>query len=345
MEQLEVRQEVFPKRKKRKTKKISKVIIIISLILVIILLVGVFAISNFLFKFAVVRQEKLDSRPPISYNSPQDEKTIKENTEIMLNEKTAWLDSSNVKEVEISSYDGLKLRADVVMPKDKYNNKWVIAIHGYHCDRTESELFGAQYGLKGYNVLAPDLKAHGKSDGKYIGMGWNDRKDILAWIDYILSIDSGARIVLHGVSMGGATVMMTVGDEALPSAVVGAVEDCGYTSAWDIFSKELKTNYHLPKFPVMNLANVLVNKKAGYDLKEASALDQVAKTNVPVLFIHGSKDDFVPTDMVKPLYDACKSEKQLYIVEGAAHAQSYKLEKEKYFDTVFSFLDENCFNN
>lgn len=197
------------------------------------------------------------------------------------------------------------------------------------------------YGLAGWNVLTPDMRAHGESEGVYIGMGWLDRQDVLLWIDYIISLDPEAEIVLHGVSMGAATVMMTAGED-LPENVKGIVEDCGYTSVWDIFADELSALYRLPSFPILNVTEQVARVRAGYGFREASALEQVKKARVPILFIHGSEDNFVHTEMVYPLYDACPTAKDLLVVEGAGHGQAYSKDPELYLETVFAFLEENC---
>ena len=103
--------------------------------------------------------------------------------------------------------------------------------------------------------LTPDLRACGDTDGNYLGMGWLDRKDILSWIDWIVAQDSDARIVIHGISMGAATTMMTAGEDT-PDQVVAFIEDCGYTSVWDTFSSELKLRFGMPEFPLMYTANL-----------------------------------------------------------------------------------------
>ena len=112
-----------------------------------------------------------------------------------------------------------------------------------------------------YQVLTPDLRACGDTDGNYLGMGWLDRKDILSWIDWIVAQDSDARIVIHGISMGAATTMMTAGEDT-PDQVVAFVEDCGYTSVWDIFSSELKLRFGMPEFPLMYTANLFASSQS-----------------------------------------------------------------------------------
>ena len=203
--------------------------------------------------------------------------------------------------------------------------------------------YGATYYEYGYNVVLPDNRAHGKSDGEYIGMGWLDKDDIACWVNWIIEKDNQAQIILHGVSMGGATVMMASGDH-LPH-VVGYIEDCGYTSVWDIFASELDKRFSLPTFPVLDISNFMAQIRAGYDFKEASSLEQVKKANAPMLFIHGGKDDFVPVDMVYEVYNACPTMKDLYIVEEAGHAQAKDYDVEDYWNKVFDFIDQNIWKD
>ena len=199
------------------------------------------------------------------------------------------------------------------------------------------EPYAQWYYENGYHVLSPHMRAHGDSEGAYIGMGWLDRKDMLRWIRTIITQDPQAQIVLHGVSMGAATVMMTSG-ETLPDNVKAIIEDCGYTSVWDIFSSELHVRFGLPDFPIMHVSNLVSSFKAGYSWKDASALGQVKKSRTPMLFIHGDADDFVPTDMVYPLYESATCEKQLLIVSGAGHAQSRETNSDLYWHTVETFI-------
>ena len=191
----------------------------------------------------------------------------------------------------------------------------------------------------GYNVMIPDLRAHGESEGYYIGMGWDDRNDIINLIEYIIAEDGKAEIVLFGVSMGAATVMMVSG-EKLPSNVKAVVEDCGYTSAWDQFAYQLKTLFNLPKFPMMNIADIICKIRAGYFISDASAIKQVKKTSIPTLFIHGDSDSFVPFEMQEKLYDACSAEKEKVVIEGATHARAAYTNPELYWLSVENFLDK-----
>ena len=199
--------------------------------------------------------------------------------------------------------------------------------------------YAKHYYDNGYNVLIPDLRAHGLSEGNYIGMGWDDRLDIISWINYILNENPNAEIILHGVSMGAATVLMTSGEE-IPSNVKAIVADCGYTSVWDEFAYQLDDLFSLPEFPILNVSSIVAKIRAGYFLGEASSLKQVKNSKTPILYIHGDKDDFVPYYMMEELYNATSSEKEMLTIEGAEHAKASEVDPETYWNTVNNFINK-----
>ena len=317
--------------------KKKRIVLFSVLGLVILLAVGLLWGANYLVTFAIGRSTGLQDIAPESTLSEEATHNIVENWQQQSSQAEKWMAQAETETVQIESSDGLMLRGEAVI-SDPASHLWVIAVHGYRMSHSSMSALASYYGLKGWNALLPDLRGCGDSEGDYIGMGWPDRRDMLQWIDWIISRDSEAKIVLHGISMGGATVMMTAGED-LPGQVKAVVEDCGYTSVWDIFTDELDYLFHLPAFPLLNIASVLSSLRAGYSFSEASSLNQIAKAQVPVLFIHGSEDNFVHTDMVYRVYDACPTEKQLMVVEGAGHGNSFNHMPDKYFETVFSFLD------
>lgn len=321
----------------KKKKKLGLKIVIG--VLVLLLAVLMFA-GNYLVDFAIVRKENAKDVAPESTVTAENQEIIDSNIKEIQEQTDQWLQMVRQEDAELVSEDGLKLKGDVFWT-DSGSHKWLIAVHGYTGKRQDMQNVAGFYGLQGYNVLTPDMRAHGESQGTYIGMGWLDRQDILKWIQYVIDLDDQAEIVLHGISMGGATVMMASG-EKLPQQVKGIVEDCGYTSVWDIFSDELSYLFHLPDFPILYAADGIAWLRAGYEFKSASALEQVAKSQVPTLFIHGSEDNFVHTDMVYELFDACQAPKDLLVIQGAGHGDAYKMDPELYFHTVFSFIEKKC---
>lgn len=299
-------------------------------------------IGNYFYDLSINR--KPDRRVAFSKNFSSDSekkqeaisKNIHELEQVYIN----WLEEeSNYENTYINSDDGLKLHGCELV-KDKTISKWVIVIHGYLGNYKDMAYLIQRFNELGYNVIAPDLRGHGKSEGKYVGMGWHDRKDIIKWIEYILEKNKEAEIVLYGISMGAGTVMMTVGED-LASNVKAAIEDCGYTSAWEEFSYQISNMYkRAPKRAVLTCADMISKVRAGYRLKEASAIKQLKKSNIPMLFIHGEEDEFVPYYMLDKLYDVATCPKEKLVVKGAGHAQSVVKEPEMYWEKVSEFLDK-----
>lgn len=243
------------------------------------------------------------------------------------------------------SFDKLKLHGVFFPPIQENGNRKrvVICFHGY-TSKCLADFTGLTdyYFRRGYAMLHPDARAHGESEGEYIGFGCLDRKDALKWIDWVIQkCGEDVEILLHGVSMGGATVLMASGME-LPSQVKGIVSDCGFTSPKEVFTHVLHSMYHLPAFPVMQGAEIVNRLLAGYGMDECNAKREVAKAKVPVLFIHGSKDTFVPVRMCRDLYECCASSKRMLIVEGAAHGESYFKEMKAYEKALDEFTRDLC---
>ena len=216
------------------------------------------------------------------------------------------------------------------------SNRTALVLHGWRSCSIDILFLARIYEQElGYNIVVPDFHAHGLSDGDMIQMGWLDRMDMREWLK-IFQTDS---MVVHGVSMGGATAMMMSG-MGYPEEIkdIRFVDDCGYTSVWDEFAGELKNQFDLPEVPLMYTTSLICKLHNGWTFGEASALKAVRRSKYPILFIHGDEDTFVPTEMVYRLYKVCPSnEKSLWITKGAKHAESYKLYKEEYVRRVREF--------
>lgn len=248
-----------------------------------------------------------------------------------------WLGKQPQEEIWVTSEDGLKLFGRF-FPCGS-SSKTVLCFHGYTSEGLNDYSTLARFYLDhGFNLLIVDERAHGRSEGTFIGFGCLDRRDAKIWIDYLVErMGEDSSILLHGDSMGAATVLMTTG-LALPKQVKAAVSDCAFTSAWEVFCTVLKNMYHLPSFPIMQIANRMVKKNAGYELDECNARREVKKAQIPILFIHGKNDTFVPCSMVYELYEACRAEKKLVVIEGAGHVESCYKNPEKYEEAIRSFI-------
>ncbi len=230
-------------------------------------------------------------------------------------------------EISVVSDDGLTLRADLL--RGRGTGVTVMFFHGYKsepaCD------FAAMYDFYrslGHDLIYVHMRAHGKSDGGYIGFGALDRYDVVRWTDRAAGLFPDNAIYLHGMSMGAASVLQSM-DLELSENVRGVIADCGYSELDTLFRNLVGRLYHLPVMfvDVFEYMNVI---KAGYGFKEASSVRSVSAAKVPLVYICGDSDRYVPKDMALEIYNACKSPKRLLLVPGAGHAASYMCAKDKY---------------
>lgn len=257
---------------------------------------------------------------------------------------TAWYDGLKaqgiLKDSWITNDEGYKLHACYVpAAKPEEAKGTAIVVHGYTDNHIVFLYLVRMYrDLLNYNVLFPDLQYHGYSEGDEVQMGWKDRLDMLKWIEVAHNEFKDDFMVLHGVSMGAATVMMTSG-EPLPDYVKCFVEDCGYASVAIQFNNNRKESFGFIPKDVLNSASLVTKKNYGWGFWEASSVKQVAKCDRPMLFIHGDADDFVPFDNLQMCYDAKKKGyKEMYVCHGAVHANSYQKDPETYIAKVSNFL-------
>lgn len=312
--------------------KIKKILGIFLSVIIIIFGISLGFVGNYFYNLALNPNTPKD----IVFGTPEEAEAT--SGQVLDSDVTWLLNDSNYTDEYITSSDKLKLHSYKVTNQNN-SNKWVIAVHGYTSEGINMSTYAKHYYDNGYNVLIPDLRAHGLSEGNYIGMGWDDRLDIISWINYILNENPNAEIILHGVSMGAATVLMTSGEE-IPSNVKAIVADCGYTSVWDEFAYQLDDLFSLPEFPILNVSSIVAKIRAGYFLGEASSLKQVKNSKTPILYIHGDKDDFVPYYMMEELYNATSSEKEMLTIEGAEHAKASEVDPETYWNTVNNFINK-----
>ncbi len=244
----------------------------------------------------------------------------------------AWIQEARAiphEDIRIQSFDGLTLQGRYY----EYTPGAPIELmmHGYRGDAERDLCGGAQrcFLLK-RSALIIDQRACGKSGGNVISFGVNEHRDCLSWTHYLINrFGPDVQIILTGISMGAATVMMA-GGTVLPPQVKGIIADCGYTSAKDIIQKVIKTDMKLPPrlaYPFVKLGAKLYG---GFDLEEFSPIEAMKKCRVPVFFIHGEADDFVPCQMSIDNAGACAAPHKLFTVPNAGHGMSYMLDPEGY---------------
>lgn len=262
---------------------------------------------------------------------------LKENRNQLLLETQEWLETVGRKKVQVETQDGYALVAEEFPVGE--GEKWALLLHGYTGWKEEMYQFAYWYYSQGYSVLVPDLRCQGESEGDFIGMGWTDHYDCELWIAHILEQTPEAEIVLHGQSMGAATALIMAGSPEVSEHIAAVVSDSAYTEAYEMFGDKITEWFHLPAAPFVDSACLMLRLRGGYNLRDASPLRAVEGSSVPTLFIHGNEDRMIDVGMSYELYEAASCEKELFIVEGAGHAQAQDKDPEAYYGRIGAFLD------
>ena len=260
-----------------------------------------------------------------------------------IDEGKRWYRAQNLREAEIISYDGVRLRADIFEAENAVGT--LILMHGFRSSAiNDFTLVFPFYHNLGFNLVIPDQRACGRSEGKYITLGIKERYDCKAWTDFAAKeFGENLPLILDGISMGATTVMMASALD-LPKNVCGLIADCGFTSPLEVVHAVLRAT-HIPAFPNIYFAKIFARLFAGFGFSEASTIDAMKTCQYPILFAHGKKDDFVPYEMTVQNFEACASEKKAFFsVDEAGHGMCYLLEREKLQKELTLFL-EQCVEN
>jgi len=251
----------------------------------------------------------------------------------------AWLFAQNPEEVEIKSRDGLTLRG-YFLAALRPSGKLVVCVHGYSYNGPDQ--FGALlpfYHEENYHILLPDHRAHGRSDGTYIGFCALEWRDMFDWTEaFVRRLGADTRVVLHGISMGGATVMNCNAHNP-PECVKCVVEDCGFTNGYEMVSLVARRDLHIHFPPMMWACRMWYRLVNGCSLRyDADPYGRMGQCKLPMLFIHGESDPFVPVEMGRRCFEAAAVPKDLLLIEGAGHSMSYFLGKERYDAKLRAFF-------
>lgn len=248
-----------------------------------------------------------------------------------------WLTKVKREKLTLEADDKSILVARQVI-KDEVNNKWVVILHGYNGNMEDIYDIAMHYDEEGYNILMPDLRGNGESEGSFLGMGWLDRLDVINWMDVILEANPSAEIVIHGIDMGADTALMLSG-EPIKSSVKAIVAEGAYNNAWEVTKREYKTRHEKwPVFPFLHMINPVMKVWAGYSLKEADAVKQVKNTSVPILLIRGQNDTYVTEDMTKELDKAIASPHEVLTITTGTHEDCRYAEPDTYYNKIFDFI-------
>lgn len=319
-----------------------KLMLIIVVLLLIISVGALFFVANFLFNGVLDRENnwfKDVAHGQVNSDIDADHGTELKEREVAQLEigESVWNEGEAV---QIQSFDGLTLRGRLIIAPEP-TDKWVLCFHGYRTSgKVDNGYISNHLTSQGYHCLIVDQRAHGESQGRYLTMGWLERHDVLSWTDFIISEKAPAEIIWFGDSMGAATVLMASG-ESVPEVVHGIIADCGYTSIPDLFHYLLGTAFKVPSWvPILPFFNLIVKRKLGFSIYEASAYEQLKQNDLPILFIHGDADTFVPLSMSEKNRTATHGQTDLLVVKDAPHFSSILFDPVLYFEAIDHFLQK-----
>lgn len=250
-----------------------------------------------------------------------------------------YINNIESKRVYIKSFDGTKLAASY------YNNNsetTILLFHGYRSDGKFDFACAVKFYIElGLNVLVVDQRANGESGGRLITFGIKERRDAVCWTEFINQQYAPKNIFLSGVSMGATTVMMAANLE-LSNNVRGIIADCGFTSAPEIINKVARESFKINAEPILPLLNLMCKLFGKFSLYETTTVKALSTSDIPIFFIHGKCDGFVPCQMTQISYDAARAEKYICLVEKADHGISFLVDTENIKKQISNFIKKYC---
>lgn len=311
-----------------------KTALIISACIIGVAVIVLFVLSDFFYE--VVLNMKVVRKYAKKFNMYDDTIINLFRKNPLYKDSMNWFLKLKLQDTVIKNDKGRNVHGYIIENENR-TNRWAICVHGYMGAPSIQAPYAKHFYDAGYNVLCPSLRAHGEDENRYCSMGWHDKDIVVAWIKYLVEKYPDCEIVLHGISMGASTVMLVTG-EKLPSNVKCAVSDCGFASCKDQFVHVMKNRMKIPVFPFFQLGNVISVVRGNLNFMKCSSAQAVAKSVTPTLFIHGTADDFVPYHVIEDVWEACSAEKERLDVEGAAHAVSLAHAPELYLSTMDNFI-------
>ncbi len=302
------------------------VIAVIGILLLFIPAVGVYT-----FFAACKRQKEPDWTDPGALKATKREHLIS-----VTQYGAKWFSSHMVQDIYTRSKDGLRLYARWIPVENARGT--ILLAHGYRSTPyIDFSLILDTYHNLGLNMLIPDQRSHGRSEGKYITFGVKESEDMQCWVSYHNANFGRLPLIISGLSMGASTVLY-MANEDLPSNVKGIIADCGFTSPWKIIGEIFKKVVHLPPVLFLWAGELGARLFAGFSFREKDTVKTLAESRLPVLLVHGKADTFVPCYMSEQAYAACTAPKELLLVENATHGYSFWEAKEEYTAKIEAFL-------
>ncbi|WP_304353415.1 alpha/beta hydrolase [Brachyspira innocens] len=317
-------------------------IIVLYVILSAIIITAVILIitaNHFVNKLLIKTNKKLFERKEKTKEEDEEKKLIKEKRKI-------WFEE-NQKDVYTVSCDNLKLHAHLI---NNNSNVYIIIVQPYEGRGSYMKYFIEKFYNMGFNVLAIDLRSHGESEGNIYSLGYLERLDVLAWIKYINNNYNDEKIIpkiiLYGISMGANAVMMCSCENLNEASnkdlnnVKAIIEDAGFTNAYEQLKERLDIAYKFSFLPIVELTSIMAKIRLRFSFDDINVEKSVSKSKVPILFIHGNKDELVNCNMVHKLYNSCSSEKEKLIIKDGGHISAVMKDESLYWNTINNFINK-----
>lgn len=304
-----------------------------------IALMGVFFFFSLFGYFCFLHACKRKRRYPADRTEHGGGGAIPEAGLAILRESRAWFDGQSFETVSVLAADGFRLKG-LLLSAEGEGKGVCILFHGYHSScRRDFSVQAMTLHRAGYHLILASQRSHGESEGKYIGFGALERRDVNVWCCLAGKRFGALSVALFGLSMGGATVLMSL-NTGLPDSLRCVIADCPFTSPWEIIHNTLWHKHKIPPYPTIYFMNYWSRILAGYDFRECSAPKSLKENRLPVLLIHGEEDRYVPTEMSRRAAEG-NDRVTLMTVPHAKHAQSVYFDPHGYMQKVLAFLEEN----
>ncbi|WP_461205718.1 alpha/beta hydrolase [Clostridium sp. DL1XJH146] len=237
--------------------------------------------------------------------------------------------------IEILSEDGFRIKG-IYIEGQSEDKRTIIFVHGITANLSTSIKFIEMFHSKGWNVLLYDQRRHGESEGNYSTYGFYEKFDLNKWVQWIIEKNGQDSLLgLHGVSMGAATVLQY---NSINKYVDFIISDCGFSDLDEQFRISMKKALSVLLLPVYTFAKIRILRKAKFSVDKVKPIEDIKTSDIPILFIHGKEDKYVPTYMSEKMYQAKKNNKAIYLVDGAKHAVAFDVDKERYEKEIFRFI-------
>ena len=249
-----------------------------------------------------------------------------------------WYKEQNFTDVYINSFDNTKLHASVLL--NPSSTATIIMFHGY---------FGSNYGRAScivkrileqrcINIVFVDQRAFHQSSGHYTTLGYKEKDDVKAWVDYVNNIVPNLPIIIYGFSLGAASVLLSTYQSLNNVKLV--IADSGFADAYKEFRYKLKNTIHFDSKLLLDTINFYCKIFGRFNLKKTLVKDSLMNNNIPILYIHGTSDDYVPCEDSYINIKNTKSAYYLEIFEEAAHVRSFNKDPKRYIEILINHIDE-----